>query len=99
MGIKNFYAGDRTDCFRPGFAGVLAKRARPGVMRDWVLQNADVIVSDFHPEQLRQADEIFLTNSRYGIAPIRTLNGLELPSKSRGAALRQTYLQHLETLA
>lgn len=73
--------------------------ARSGVMRDWVLQNADVIISDFHPEQLRDAQEILLTNSRYGIAPIRTLDGRELPSQATGTALRQTYLQYLDTVA
>ena len=73
--------------------------ARSGVMRDWVLQNADIIISDFHPEQLRDAQEIFLTNSRYGIAPIRTLDSRALPSQATGTALRQTYLQYLDTVA
>ena len=70
--------------------------ARPGVMRDWVLEQEEVIVSDFHPEQLREASEIFLTNSRYGIAPIEMLEGKPCRDKSLGQKLQSQYTSWLD---
>jgi branched-subunit amino acid aminotransferase/4-amino-4-deoxychorismate lyase len=69
--------------------------ARAGVMRDWVLARESVIVSDFHPEQLRDASEIFLTNSRYGIAPIERLDVRPLPGRAVGESLQRQYIDSL----
>lgn len=73
-----------------------ASGARAGVMRDWVLAKEEVIVTDFHPEQLREASEIFLTSSGYGIAPITCLEGKPLPKTQLGFKLRAEYLTWLE---
>ncbi len=73
-----------------------ARGARAGVLRDWVLANEEVIITDFHPGQLREAGEIFLTSSGYGIAPIATLEGKPLASRQRGERLRAIYLDWLE---
>ncbi|HEX8372283.1 MAG TPA: aminotransferase class IV [Chthoniobacterales bacterium] len=70
--------------------------ARAGVLRDWVMAREDVIVSDFHPEQLAGASEIFLTNSGYGIAPIHTLSGKPLPSRALGEKIQSDYHHSLD---
>jgi len=70
--------------------------ARAGVTRDWVIAQSDVIISDFHPEQLRTASEVFLTNSAYGIAPIQILEGRPLNSTSLGHDLLADYQQWLK---
>ncbi len=72
--------------------------ARAGVTRDWILSREEVIVSDFHPEQLREASEIFLTSSAYGIAPIAVLGDKPLPSQSIGTRLQLDHQNWLETL-
>ncbi|MEO7932853.1 MAG: aminotransferase class IV [Chthoniobacterales bacterium] len=69
--------------------------ARAGVTRDWVLSREDIIVGDFHPEQLREASDIFLTSSAYGIAPIACLDGKPLPCQSIGTRLQADYLHWL----
>lgn len=72
--------------------------ARAGVLRDWVIAREDVIIGDFHPEQLREASEIFLTGSGYGIAPMAKLENKFLASQSLGERLRLEYLEDLKTL-
>ena len=42
-------------------------------------------------EDIRVADECFLTNSRLGVMPVAAIEGRCLPSRSRGAALAAFY--------
>jgi len=70
--------------------------ARAGVMRDWIIAREDVIISDFHPEQLRGATEIFLSSSGFGVAPIATFEGKRLPSQRIGRELLSRYEQWLQ---
>jgi len=55
-----------------------------GVMRRWVLEQAEgfglrVEERGFYPEELRQMDELFLTNSLIGLWPVRSVAGTQLP--------------------
>ena len=71
--------------------------ARAGVVRDWVISREEVIISDFHPEQLRTASEIFLTSSGFGIAPISHLDGKPLPEARIGRKLLSDYSRWLDS--
>lgn len=52
--------------------------ARPGVIREWVMQRRKVEERRLRREDVLQADEIFLTNSWIGIQPVATLEGRPL---------------------
>jgi branched-subunit amino acid aminotransferase/4-amino-4-deoxychorismate lyase len=44
---------------------------RPGVLRSWVMQNHRADEIEFPADRLGEAEEIFLTNSRLGVMPLR----------------------------
>jgi 4-amino-4-deoxychorismate lyase len=68
-----------------------ATGARVGVIRDWVSDREDVVLAEFHPEQLADAAEIFLTNSGYGIGIVSQLGNTELPKPEIGPRLLSEY--------
>ncbi len=44
---------------------------RPGVIRGWVMGRADVREVEFASDVVHRAEEVFLTNSRLGVMPLR----------------------------
>lgn len=71
-----------------------ATGARLGVIRDWVTDRTDVVLSEFHPEQLAEATEIFLTNSGYGVGIVSHLGKVELPEPKIGPRLLAEYRKY-----
>ncbi|HEY5752659.1 MAG TPA: aminotransferase class IV [Chthoniobacterales bacterium] len=71
-----------------------ATGARVGVVRDWVTDRIDVVLAEFHPEQLAEATEIFLTNSGYGIGVVSHLGKAELPEPEIGPRLLADYRKY-----
>jgi branched-subunit amino acid aminotransferase/4-amino-4-deoxychorismate lyase len=65
--------------------------ARCGVVRAWVIAMMSVDESILSVEDIRVADECFLTNSRLGVMPVAEIEGHCLPSRSRGAAMAALY--------
>ncbi len=65
--------------------------ARAGVTRGWVMGQVRVRECSLFLEDLRQADEIFLTNSWYGIRPATSLEGRALPSRAVSDRLVPAY--------
>jgi branched-subunit amino acid aminotransferase/4-amino-4-deoxychorismate lyase len=67
---------------------------REGVVRGWVMTAAAasgicvLAKTDWHPDELTSADEIFVTNSLLGIQPVTSWNGnnLKLGPIARGLA-------------
>ena len=49
----------------------LSLAVRPGVMRAWVMRQRDVREVECPAERLGQATELFITNSRLGVMPLR----------------------------
>lgn len=49
----------------------LALAVRPGAIRKWVMQQQSVREVEFSANRLAEADEVFLTNSRLGVMPLR----------------------------
>jgi len=75
-----------------------------GVMRATVAQLAVAAGIDFReaqlgPDDLAQAEEIFLTNALIGIHPVRELAGRELSVGPRTQQLQRRLAQHLATEA
>lgn len=64
---------------------------RAGVTRSWVLEQEEVVQGAFGKEELLEADEVFLTNSRIGIAPVKVLEGRTLGEPEVAALLRKRY--------
>jgi branched-subunit amino acid aminotransferase/4-amino-4-deoxychorismate lyase len=60
---------------------------RPGVMREWVCAHEAVEEVRLEERDLWEADEIFLTNSWIGIAPVLELEGRVMPPGGVGHAL------------
>lgn len=65
--------------------------ARRGIVRDWVLQRRDSAEGPLSTDDLKNADEIFLTSSWLGIMPAASLEERPLPSRTVAAALRTEY--------
>jgi branched-subunit amino acid aminotransferase/4-amino-4-deoxychorismate lyase len=70
---------------------VLGGGARDGVIREWVCRHARVEECALFLDDVRSADEIFLTNSWLGIMPAGAIEGLPLPSAQISAALAERY--------
>ena len=49
----------------------LSLAVRPGVLRSWVMEQESVREVEFPAERLGDAEEVFLTNSRLGVMPLR----------------------------
>lgn len=69
----------------------LASGARPGVIRDWVLQNAGAVEKTIRREDLARASELFLTNSLVGIRPARSIGSIMLPETGIASNLAEKY--------
>ncbi len=55
--------------------------ARDGVMREWVMGRCPVEEGSLFVDDLRKADEIFLTNSWIGVMPVASFNGRTFDSR------------------
>jgi 4-amino-4-deoxychorismate lyase len=69
----------------------LSSGARDGVTRAWVMGQTRVSESAISATDLDRADEIFLTNSWYGILPATSLDGRSLPSREVGERLAHAF--------
>ncbi len=69
--------------------------ARDGVVRSWVLKNSSAREDLITVDDLARATECFVTNSRIGILPVREIDGRELPSRSVGRLLYDTYRENV----
>jgi branched-subunit amino acid aminotransferase/4-amino-4-deoxychorismate lyase len=65
--------------------------ARAGVTRAWVMAQMQVRECSLFLEDLNKADEIFLTNSWYGIRRAGSLDGRPLPSHAVSERLARAY--------
>lgn len=69
--------------------------ARPGVVRSWVLSTTPVEEALLTPEDIATADECFLTNSRLGLMPVRSIDGRVLSLCGESQSLLVAYLQKI----
>jgi 4-amino-4-deoxychorismate lyase len=69
--------------------------ARQGVVRAWIKEMTPVDETLLSLEEIRKADECFLTNSRLGVMPVAEIEGRSLPSRNRGEALAALYRERI----
>ena len=69
--------------------------ARRGVVRAWIKEMTPVEESLLSLEDIKEADECFLTNSRLGVMPVAEIEGRCLPSRNRGEALAALYRERI----
>jgi branched-subunit amino acid aminotransferase/4-amino-4-deoxychorismate lyase len=72
-----------------------ATGARRGVVRAWVQEIASVEETAPSLEDIREAEECFLTNSRLGVMPVSEIDGRRLPSRQSGEALAALYRERI----
>jgi branched-subunit amino acid aminotransferase/4-amino-4-deoxychorismate lyase len=69
--------------------------ARQGVVRAWIKQIARVDESSISLDEIDEAEECFLTNSRLGVMPVAEIEGRCLPSRNRGEAMAALYRERI----
>ena len=72
----------------------LARGARSGALLGWVKRNHGVLERDLRPADLGKAVAMAVTNSRLGIMPVSSLDGVILQDPSLSLALSHTYLEN-----
>lgn len=55
-----------------------------GILRQWVMENTPVQAGRHSLDELRSADEVFLTNSVVGIMPVSEIDGTVMPMPENG---------------
>lgn len=66
-----------------------------GIMRSFVCAHADVIERPIAADEASSFDEMFLTNSLFGIMPVRSLDDVQFSSRTWSRSLMETYNQYL----
>jgi branched-subunit amino acid aminotransferase/4-amino-4-deoxychorismate lyase len=66
--------------------------ARDGVIREWIIKQTTVQECSLFLDDVRNADEVFITNSWLGIMPVTEIDSRTLPSREQGTRL-QTALE------
>ena len=66
-----------------------------GIVRQYIVSNYDVIESEIDLEFLNNADEIFLTNSLFGIMPVNNLEKKVFKSQKISKNILQNYKKYL----
>ena len=69
----------------------LSTGARPGVVREWVIEHEEVAESLLTRADVEAADEIFLTSSWLGIMPGASIEGRPLGERKFGPRLLEAY--------
>ncbi len=69
--------------------------ARDGVLLSWVRGRLSVEEAWLSIADVKSADEVFLTNSRIGVVPVRDLDGRTLPSMQEGERLAARYREEV----
>ncbi len=62
--------------------------ARDGVIREWVTRQANVKECSLFLDDVRNADEVFLTNSWIGVMPVTQVENRTLPSTEQSTQLQ-----------
>ena len=63
-----------------------------GIVRQYIVSNYDVIESEIDLEFLNNADEIFLTNSLFGIMPVSSIDNRNLKTQKISRKILEEYI-------
>ncbi|MCE9587623.1 MAG: aminotransferase class IV [Verrucomicrobia bacterium] len=72
----------------------VSRGARSGSVLGWVKKSVPVMERDFRPADLRKALAMAVTNSRLGVMPIASLNGMSLRDPTLSRTLSHSYLEY-----
>lgn len=73
------------------FTPSLSSGARAGVIREWVIGERLVTACDLTSDDLRAAEEVFITNSWLGVMPVAALEGAPFASRAVALELSEDY--------
>jgi 4-amino-4-deoxychorismate lyase len=65
--------------------------ARDGVTREWVMRQSTVLECSLFLDDVRRADEVFITNSWIGVMPVTEIEHKKLRSQELGSRLRTEF--------
>ena len=69
-----------------------------GIVRQYIVSNYDVIEKEIDLEFLNNADEIFLTNSLFGIMPVNNLEKKVFKSQEISKEILNSYKKYAKNL-
>ena len=69
-----------------------------GIVRQYIVSNYDIIESEIDLEFLNNADEIFLTNSLFGIMPVNNLEKKVFKSQKISKEIFNYYKKYIENI-
>ena len=69
-----------------------------GIVRQYIISNYDVIESEIDLEFLNNADEIFLTNSLFGIMPVSNLERKVFKSQKISKEIFSSYKKYIKNI-
>ncbi len=72
----------------------VARGARSGTLLGWVKRNYVVMERNLRPADLKKAVAMAVTNSRLGVMPASSLDGVSLQDPSLARTLSDTYLEY-----
>jgi len=72
----------------------VSRGARSGSVLGWVKKRVPVMERDLRPADLRRALAMAITNSRLGVMPIASLNGISLRDPALSRTLSHSYLEY-----
>ena len=67
-----------------------------GIVRQYIISNYDIIETEMDLEFLNNADEIFLTNSLFGIMPVNNLEKKVFKSQKISKEIFNYYKKYIE---
>ena len=72
----------------------VSRGARSGSVLGWVKKSVPVMERDLRPADLRKALAMAVTNSRLGVMPIASMNGISLRDPALSRTLSHSYLEY-----
>ena len=69
-----------------------------GIVRQYIISNYDIIETEIDLEFLNNADEIFLTNSLFGIMPVNNLEEKVFKSQKISKEILSSYKKYIENI-
>ncbi len=67
----------------------------PGIMRDRIMEKHDVTISVIRPEEVSSFDSCFITNSVFGIMPVRSLGEVSFEDMQISSELQSEYIEDM----
>ena len=66
-----------------------------GTIRDWIINNFEVIECDITMKDLKSMDEVFVTNSLLGIMKVKSIEDLQFNKNVITKSIRDRYKKYI----